>query len=273
MRSSLPINGFEVAIDQRGDTSAPFLALWSPGRVETKDHPHIQVHLQAAAELGYLAVAFDPPGTGESSGENSDITMFNNVEAMKGLIEHYGNRPTVALGHSRGGTVAMVTAMQTPTVIGFVAVMSRPSRSKPSVDLEKVDHQIERKYDYAKNRVVEYVLGRKFFEDADQFRIIEGLAEYRKPKLFVGGNRDTIVEPEAVRVGYDAAAFPKEIVIVDAQHHYRNDPREILRVNKPVSAFLIKMAVLQGQISPSEGVQLVESLRPLQRQAPQSTHS
>jgi pimeloyl-ACP methyl ester carboxylesterase len=241
---------FTLAVYQKGDEQASKLALVLPGRMDTKDYPHMHSHVDYLAKRGYLALSFDPPGTWESPGDISLYTMTNYLKAINELIEHFGNRPTVLMGHSRGGTIAFFAGPENEYVTHIVAVMSHitpsevgedrinngavvsyrdmpalPSRGRPPNDAEhqKVFH-----------------LPLNYFEDAKQYTNTDGLAKCNKPKLFFYGTKDTLVPKEEVLIAYEAAAEPKELVSLDSDHDYRWRQELIQEVNEHIGTFLDK---------------------------------
>lgn len=94
---------FNLAVYQKGSPDSKKLALVLPGRLDTKDYPHMRSHVDFLASKGYLALSFDPPGSWESEGDISLYLTTNYLKAVKELINHFGNKPTLLIGHSRGG--------------------------------------------------------------------------------------------------------------------------------------------------------------------------
>src|SRR3989344_7326448 len=109
-------SSFELAEYQQGDTNSSKLALVLPGKLDTKDYPHMRSHVDFLAGKGYLAVSFDPPGTWESPGDISLYTMTNYLRSVNELIEHFGNKPTFVMGHSLDGALAMEASFRNEVV-------------------------------------------------------------------------------------------------------------------------------------------------------------
>lgn len=122
--SFIQTTSFQLAVYQKGNLQANHLALVLPGKLDTKDYAHMRAHVDFLAEQGYLALSFDPPGTWESSGEIADYTMSNYLLAIRELIEHFENRPAFVMGHSRGGSMAMLAGIEIPEVTKFASIMS-----------------------------------------------------------------------------------------------------------------------------------------------------
>src|SRR3990167_11532189 len=117
-------NSFTLATYQKGNPDSKKLALVLPGKLDTKDYAHMRSHVDFLSNLGFLALSFDPPGTWESPGDISLYTTTNYLKAIDELIEYFGNKPTFLVGHSRGGSMAMLAGMRNPHVFAFGAAMS-----------------------------------------------------------------------------------------------------------------------------------------------------
>jgi len=81
-----------------------------PGRLDTKDYANFVSHLDFLANHGFYTVAIDPPYSWDSPGELKDYTTSNYLKAVNELIDYFGNRPTLLLGHSRGGATAILAS-------------------------------------------------------------------------------------------------------------------------------------------------------------------
>src|SRR3989338_8571987 len=123
---------FELAIYAHGEKTSSSLALVLPGKLDTKDYPHMKNHVGYLSARNYLALSFDPPGTWESPGGIELYTMTNYLKAINELIEYFGNKPTVLMGHSRGGSMAMLAGVQNKYVTHIIAVMSHIEPSEIS---------------------------------------------------------------------------------------------------------------------------------------------
>src|SRR3989344_4901856 len=122
---------FELAANIKGNKDSKKLALALPGRLDTKDYACFTSHIEYLARKGFLAVSFDPPGTWESPGGIELFTTTNYIKAVNELIEYFGNKPTFLLGHSRGGTVAILAGASNQAVIGFAPIMATYSEPTP----------------------------------------------------------------------------------------------------------------------------------------------
>jgi pimeloyl-ACP methyl ester carboxylesterase len=236
---------FPLAVYAQGNTSAEKLAVVLPGKLDTKDYPHMRGHVDHLASLGFYALSFDPPGTWESPGPISLYTMAHYLQAIKELISHFHNQPTLLVGHSRGGSMAMWGAIEIPEVIGFVSIMSFYS-FKPDVytaygdtEWQQQGYKISHRDDpLHPEQDKQFQLPYEFQEEQQQYDFAEGMRHCHKPKLFIAGKEDMIVPAALVKKGYELAADPKELFEVEDGHDYRKHPETIEIVNQRLSVFV-----------------------------------
>ncbi len=245
--SIIKTKSFNLAIYSRGHSSANKFALVLPGKLGTKDYPHMHSHVEYLAKKGFLALTFDPPGTWESPGDISLYTMTNYILAANELIELYGNKPTFIMGHSFGGAIALYVGLTNSSVTHFAQVMSGISY-KTGGHGEKADKEWQatgyrlstRDMPINTNKTREFRLPFSFEEDRINFDMTEQLKKATKPKLFILGKDDQLVKPSEVKSNYKLAAKPKELFELEYGHDYRRNEKMINLVNKAIGNFLEK---------------------------------
>ena len=239
--TTITTSSFELAVYQRGNSDEGKLALVLPGRLDTKDYPHMHSHVDLLSGLGYFALSFDPPGTWGSPGGIGLYTMTNYFRAINELIEHFANRPTILVGHSRGGSLAMLAGTTNPYVTHFAAIMSHASSAIPASEAEYIKSGRNVSYrdipgdESAKRR---FQLPYSYFEDAAKYDMTDNLRTCSKPKLFVAGTRDVVVDPAGVKAMYEQAAEPKVLAQIESSHDYRRSQDKIAEVNQLLEKFL-----------------------------------
>lgn len=236
---------FSLATYSRGSEATEKLALVLPGRLDTKDYPSMRSHVDYLANRGYYAASFDPPGTWESEGDISLYSMTTYKQAIDELIEILGNKPTLLIGHSRGGSIVMLAGPKNPYVVAGIMVMSHPSfvpveGDKPDLEWKERGFKLNRRDIPGSEEFKEYQLPYSFVEDQEQYDMREDLKKWRVPKLFVYGERDVTVKPEVVREAYQLAVEPKELASIPWDHDYRQSQEMITKVNKLAGNFLNK---------------------------------
>ncbi len=232
----------ELALYIKGDKNASRLAIVIPGRLDTKDYVAMTAAVDYLAEKGYYALSFDPPGTWESPGGIELYTTTNTQKAIEELIELYGNRPTILIGHSRGGTHAMLAGTKNPAVTHYVAIMSHSGPSR--VGMPEQGHKYilsTRDTPPGISRTterIEFQLPLAYFEDQEQYDAKPLLKTSTKPKLFFYGTNDVLVSEKSVRETYTISAEPKMIQKIETEHDYRLHPEAINQINLAIGNFL-----------------------------------
>ncbi|NTU46873.1 alpha/beta hydrolase [Candidatus Roizmanbacteria bacterium] len=234
---------FELGIYEKGAENTEKLALVLPGFLDTKDYPHMRELVDMLAASGFHALSFDPPGTWESSGEIALYTMSNYLQAIDELVAYFGNPPTFAVGHSRGGSMAMIAGVRNPHITVFASIMSFYSFDASSPGPHTNSAWKETGFRESKRDIPgspdfkQFRLPYSHYLDSLQYNVLEDLKSCTKPKLFVYGSRDTTVNPEIVQTAYEAAASPKELHSIESDHDYRHDTESIREVNNIVTSF------------------------------------
>ncbi|NMC51768.1 alpha/beta hydrolase [Candidatus Kuenenbacteria bacterium] len=235
---------FELAILSRGDCSAPKLAILIPGRLDTKDYINFVSHAEYLTGNGFLAVAFDPPGVWGSPGGIELYTTTNYIKAINELIEYFGDKPTLLLGHSRGAAAAIL-ASSNINVIGVVSVMANfGAPTVPSGEAQGKGFEITRRDlppggTPTKERK-EFTLPIAYWDDGKKYNTIETLKKCIKPKLIVCGTTDQFTTPDEVKNLYKMIPEPKMIKEINCNHDYRYYLGAIQEVEEALGQFLYR---------------------------------
>lgn len=235
---------FKLATISAGNPDSEKISTMIPGRLDTKDYINFTSHMKYLADRGYYAVAFDPPGTWESQGD-VEFTTTNLVKAVNELIEHFGSKPTLLLGHSRGGQTAMLVGTTNPSVNGLVMVNASYGPPSPP-DQKKVqngyliEHRDIPPGDRKTEEQREFHLSLNYFTDGAQYDPIPGMKSCIKPKLLINAVDDEWNEPEEIRAIFDVIPEPKMLHEMEGKHDYRRDAKRIEEVNQVLGEFIQK---------------------------------
>jgi alpha/beta superfamily hydrolase len=235
---------FELAIYSKGNNNSKKLAILIPGRLDSKDYINFVSHAEYLAKKDFFVVAFDPPGAWESPGTIDFYTTTNYIKAVNELIEYFGNKPTLLLGHSRGAAVAILVSTN-QNVVGIISVMANyGAPTAPSEEAYKNGFQISyRDLPPGASRTKEqkeFVLPITYWEDGKQYNIIQSLKDCIKPKLIIYAINDEFTRADKVKKLFEQIPEPKMIKEVNCSHDYRYYPEIIKEVELEIGRFLNK---------------------------------
>jgi len=241
-------SSFTLSIYSQGDQNAAKLALVIPGKCDSKDYAHMHSLVDFLATKGFFALTFDPPGTWGSEGYGNKYSSTNYLKAIDEIIAFYGNKPTLLVGHSRGGKITIVAGSRNPHIVAYAAIMSQlPEREDIKDDKEWKEKGFETTLRALPPgtgpRVKEFPLPYSFLEDQNTYFLTPEIKACTKPKMMVWGKQDTIVPFGKVKKTYDVLSQPKELHEVDSDHDYWLRPEIMQNINVLVADFIEKYSL------------------------------
>ena len=177
---------------------------------------------------GYLTLAFDFTGLGDSGGEMSDTTVTTNVSdltaAAVALIRR-GAGPCVLVGHSLGGAAAVLAASRLHTVTEVIAVASPASVAHVEHLFAPEAREQIHEQGCAEVRIgpKPVRVGRDFLDDLHRHDVGAAAASLGRPMLVVQAGADTVVGREQTEAL--AAAGSATLHTVEGADHLFTDRR------------------------------------------------
>ena len=196
--SETMVAGGAGAVPSGDDSTAPVL-LWAHGNGGnlTGRAPHAQV----LADEGLSAFVFDYRGYGRSNGSPSEAGIYIDMEAAYDFLVHQrGIAPgrIILLGRSLGSAPAARLSTMVPHA-GVVLVSPLPSARRMA-------------------RRMFGGLPIDVFASVD-FPVVDWVARRSTPLLIIHGDRDEVIPLEYGREVFEAAAAPKELVVLAGAGH------------------------------------------------------
>jgi len=170
----------------------------------TKDGPLFELICDTLQAHGIASVRFDFNGHGESEGAFKDMTVPNEIEDAKKVVEYVRDLRYVdglaIVGHSQGGVVASMTAGELSEALGKPAFKAVALMAPAAVLREDAIRGNTFGKQYDPLDPPEYVqlwgtqqLGANYIRTAFSLPIYETAAKYQGPALIIHGNADRIV--------------------------------------------------------------------------------
>ena len=224
------------------------MVIFCHGFSGTKDGPMFELIADTLQSHGIASIRFDFNGHGESEGEFKDMTVPNEIEDAKKVVEYVRDLRYVSdlaiVGHSQGGVVAAMTAGQLSEELGEPAFNAVALMAPAAVLREDAirGNTMGKQYDpFDPGEYVELwgglKLGGQYIRTAFNLPIYETAAKYQGPALIIHGNADRVVPYTYGERFHDI--WPKsELVIQEYFDH--GFSQNIYRTTDIVSEFLIK---------------------------------
>jgi len=241
-----------AVFDPHGQGEVTKIAVLTPGFLDSKDYPDMTELGSALSERGFLAASFDPTGTWKSEGTMNEYSASEILRNMRSVADYLKNqagnipREMVVLGHSLGAMLSIIFGSKQLDVSGVVSIMPPQSFVRPENLRAKIRpwkkagiKRSTRDLPDNPNILREFEVPYSFVEDVVSYDALVAVGLIRVPTLLMVGTLDEIITPNHVKPIYDAANYPKELIVLEnVGHDYRKIPRDIQTVNSLVVRFL-----------------------------------
>ena len=224
------------------------MVIFCHGFSGTKDGPMFELIADTLQAHGIASIRFDFNGHGESEGEFKDMTVPNEIEDAKKVVEYVRDLKyvsTIAIGgHSQGGVVAAMTAGQLSEELGEPAFKAVALMAPAAVLRDDAIRGSTMGKQYDPFDPGEYVelwgglkLGGEYIRTSFSLPIYETAAKYQGPALIIHGNGDRVV-PYTYGERFHQIWPKSELVIQEYFDH--GFSQNIYRTTDIVSDYLIK---------------------------------
>ncbi|MBR1546626.1 MAG: alpha/beta fold hydrolase [Prevotella sp.] len=209
----------------------------------SKDGPLFELVADSLQKHGIASIRFDFNGHGESEGAFKDMTVPNEVNDAKKVIEYVRDMRYVSkialVGHSQGGVVAAMTAGDLGEDISAVVLMAPAAVLRDDAIRGSTMGKTYNPLDPP-----EYVelwggnkLGRNYIKTAFSLPIYETASKYQGPALIIHGNADRVV-PYTYGERFHQQWQGSEYVLQEYFDH--GFSQNVYRTTDIASAFLIR---------------------------------
>ncbi len=202
----------------------------------------------ALAERGFMVLRYDKRGVGQSGGRIETVTLEDYADDVMAIIKWLGKRDDVdprrmsVVGHSEGGSVAMIAAAKQKKIASIVLVAATGStgadlvleQQRHQLDLMKVpDTERQQKIDL-QQKVQAAVISEKgwdgvpeevrrqadtaWFKSLLQFDPARVMPQIKQPILIVQGDLDTQVPPHHAEQLAELARKRKKAPPIETVH-------------------------------------------------------
>ncbi|WP_070138144.1 bifunctional alpha/beta hydrolase/OsmC family protein [Crocinitomix algicola] len=210
---------------------------------------------QALNKKGIAVVRFDFTGLGKSEGEFTESHFEANVEDLldvnQFLIENY-QTPQLIIGHSLGGSAAIVAASKLDNIKAVVTIGS------PADIQHTARHFASQAEDLKIGEHTDVIIaGRKFtisgefVEGFKKHKLSETIKSLRKPILVMHAPFDEIVGIKNAHEIYHNALHPKSFVSLDSADHLLTKKEDSLYAGEMIASWSTRYIDLKAFETPN----------------------
>lgn len=211
-----------------GDREEPFgeiydMAILMHGFTANRNTDLLKQIADNLRDENVASVRFDFNGHGESDGKFEDMTVVNEIEDAKAILDYVRTDPHVRniflIGHSQGGVVASMLAGLYPDVIKKVVLMAPAAQLKDDA-LNGNTQGASYNPDHIPTAVPfkDKKLGGFYLRTAQVLPIYEVSQRYNGPVSIIVGSNDEVVDPKYSKK-YDEVYSNSELHIIDGSDH------------------------------------------------------
>ncbi|MFG9589797.1 alpha/beta hydrolase family protein, partial [Pseudomonas aeruginosa] len=187
------------------------------------------VHIsRALSRAGIGVLRFDFAGTGIGGGTGEPVNFASDVEDLRAAANAMaaaGMSPSLLVGHSLGGTAAIVAAADMPDIaavatIGAPADLQHILRLFGPNDLDTIASEGEASVEIAGRP---FLIRRGFLEAVEGIDVEKAIASLRRPVLVMHSPLDQVVGIDHASRIFVASRHPKSFISLDNADHLLTD--------------------------------------------------
>ena len=224
---------------------------------------------RALSRAGIGVLRFDFAGTGIGGGMGEAVSFASDVEDLRAAAKAMaaaGMSPSLVVGHSLGGTAAIVAAADLPDVaavvtIGAPADLQHILRLFGPNDLDTIASAGEASVEIAGRP---FLIRRSFLEAVEGIDVEKSIASMRRPVLVMHSPLDQVVGIDHASRIFVVSRHPKSFISLDTADHLLTDVADANYASAMVAAwasrFLPPLTTDLPQVEVAKGVVATETL-------------
>lgn len=196
---------------------------------------------RALNSQGIAVVRFDFTGLGKSEGEFTNSHFEANVEDLIDVNEYITQQyeaPQLLLGHSLGGSAALVAAHEIET-IKAVCTIGSPADIRHTTKhfASQIDQLSEDGYAHVRIGGRQFSISKNFVEGFQKHDLPEIIKKLKKPLLVLHAPFDEIVDIQNAQEIYHNALHPKSFVSLDTADHLLTKKEDSIYVGNVIACW------------------------------------
>jgi putative redox protein len=219
------------------------------------------------AEQGIAVLRFDFAGLGESEGDFAETNFSSNVDDILGAFAFLSNEyqmPQLLMGHSLGGTAALVAASKLPALKGVATINSPCHPQHVKHHFTDVEHEIMGKGE--SDVLIEgraFKIQKHFFDDLESYNMEMIFKDINAALLVLHSPQDETVSVKNASYIFSMAHHPKSFISLDNADHLITKELDAQYAARVIAAWAFKYqkaaAEEENSLRPENQVEVFET--------------
>lgn len=196
---------------------------------------------QMLTGAGIAVLRFDFTGLGRSEGEFANTNFSSDVNDLidvSNYLEEHFVAPQLLIGHSLGGTAALMAAFSLPKVksVATIGSPSTPTHLKKLIKYDPSKFEDDSAYETNIGGRA-FQIKKQFVDDLEKHDILSNLKTLKKALLILHSPVDEIVSAENAAELFKHAHHPKSFVSLDNANHLITNKRDAVYAAEIIAAW------------------------------------
>ena len=215
-------------------------------------------------EKGFAVVRFDFTGLGRSEGEFADSHFVSNISDLEDvnhyITEHY-EAPQLIIGHSLGGSAAIVATSMLDNIKAVATIGSPSSPKHTARHFEEQANAVEADEVEVNIAGRPFNINQNFIDNFKSVDVLDIVSKLKKPILIMHAPFDKVVSIENAHDIYHKAFHPKSFVSLDEADHLLSKEKDSKYVGTLIASWAARYLDLnEEEPLDTQGEQIVGHL-------------
>ena len=191
------------------------------------------------ANANIATLRFDFTGLGDDFSKlavDSFSSNINDLLAASRFLEENFEKPEILIGHSLGGTAAILASQHIPSAKAIITIGAPADMDQISRLITKSGNQNDK--DQVKVGDTPFIINQDFLDDLKNHKTLDILSKSRNAMLIMHSPQDKIVSIDNATELYTNSFHPKSFISLDGANHMLTDQKDSIYAGNVMASWL-----------------------------------